>query len=143
MQQTITQIMIKEHAKIDRIFEEFETSLETNFEESKQLFKDFKWNLEKHFFIEEKVIFHIYNSATEKESEEIMNLLKDHKDLQWRINRIENSSIANMKPILQELKIILKSHVGLENNIFYPKLDSELDEKSKALILEKTEEIIG
>lgn len=142
MPQTITEIMLKEHVKLDKMLEEFENSLEINTEKSRQLFSRFKWNLDKHFFIEEKVIFHVYNAATEEESEEIINLLKDHKDMQWLMNKIEDSIKADINSILPELKKILRAHVVLENNIFYPKLDKELDEKSRGLILERIVEII-
>jgi hemerythrin-like domain-containing protein len=142
MLQTITGIMLKEHVKLDKMLEEFENSLETDIEKSRQLFSRFKWNLDKHFFIEEKVIFHVYNAATKEESEEIMNLLKEHKDMQWLINKMEGSIKTDINSILPELKKILKIHVGVENMILYPKLDEELDEKSKGLILERVEEII-
>lgn len=143
MQQTITQTMLKEHARLDKILLETESQLETDIEESEKLFSIFCWNLDKHFFIEEKVIFHVYNEATDQESSTLINLLQQHKDMQWLMNKLRKSFKFNASQNLIELKKNLRSHVSIENEIFYPKLDNELDEKSKDLIFERFEEIVG
>jgi len=142
MLKLISEIMMKEHRKIDSMLEDFEKLENTNYKESKIAFSIFKWNLDKHFFIEEKVIFHIYNSSTE-ENFDVINLLKDHKDIQWLVSKIEESLKTNLKPSILELKKSLKAHAGLEDQIFYPKLDKELNVEEKSMILERVEEIFN
>ena len=142
MEKTIAEMMLKEHGKINSMLAEFEKLSEINFEESKNIFIKFKWNLEKHFFVEEKVIFSIYISSSGKENDEIINLLKEHKDILWLIAKIEESLKRNNTPEIFELREMLRKHVGFENDFFYPKLDKELNERDRLLILERSEDII-
>lgn len=141
MAKTISEVMMKEHRRIDSRLEDFEKLETANYKESKKAFSIFKWNLDKHFFIEEKVIFHIYNSSTE-ENFDVINLLKDHKDIQWLVSKTEESLKNNLKPPVLELKKSLKAHAGLEDQIFYPKLDEELNQEEKSMILERADEIL-
>lgn len=141
--QSIKEFMLKEHIKIDKLLEDFENSLNKGLEDSKSKFNILKWNLEKHIFVEEKVIFSIYNKAKENEIEDIINLLKEHKNIEWSLNKIEESLKTNLKPQILELKKTLKSHVGIENNVFYPKLDKELNEKDRQLILQRIVDVIN
>ncbi len=143
MQKTIPKIMLREHGKINSILNDFEKLSEINFQESRNIFDMFKWNLEKHFFVEEKVVFSIYISATEEENTEIINLLKEHKDMLWLITKAEESLKGGNIPEISELKKILGQHIRFENDFFYPKLDERLNERDKQLILERSEEIIG
>lgn len=69
-------------------------------------------------------------------------MLKDHKDIQWLVSKTEESLKSNLKPSILELKKSLKAHAGMEDQIFYPKLDNELDEEDKSMILERAEEIL-
>jgi iron-sulfur cluster repair protein YtfE (RIC family) len=143
MQTPISELMAEEHKKINQILEEFENSQSRDYKGLKNLFEIFKWNLDKHFFIEEKVIFHIYNSSSEENFEDIINLLKDHKDILWLISKAEESLKNNIKPEIIELKKLLIAHSKLEDAVFYPRLDKELNAEEKAMIIERFEEIIG
>jgi len=134
MEKTISQLMKKEHEKINDLLEKFENSPEIN------IFSKFKWTLEKHFFIEEKVIFSVYQSCNE-ECEEMFDLLKQHKDILFLIDKIEDN-LKNSKSDIEDLKNLLKAHAIFEDRVFYPKLDDELSEDQKKLILERSEEII-
>ena len=134
MEKTISQLMKKEHEKINDLLEKFENSPEIN------IFSKFKWTLEKHFFIEEKDIFSVYQSCNE-ECEEMFDLLKQHKDILFLIDKIEDN-LKNSKSDIEDLKNLLKAHAIFEDRVFYPKLDDELSEDQKKLILERSEEII-
>lgn len=142
MEKSITVIMLKEHTKINNFLEDFEKSIKNNSKNYEKDFNKFKWNLEKHFFIEEKVIFTIFNSANEDESEDILNLLREHKDILFIIENIEENSYNNIEEEALNLKKILKNHTSFENEIFYPRLDDELNETQKCLIIKRCEEII-
>jgi len=142
MDNKISQFMKNEHRKIDGLLEEFEKSKNNNSNELKNTFNAFKGYLDKHFFIEEKVIFHIYNSSNDANFD-IISLLKDHKDILWLISNIEDSFKNNKETPILELKKLLKAHIGLEDAIFYPRLDNELNDEEKSMIFDRVEEIIG
>ena len=142
MENSITTIMLKEHGKIKNFIQDFEKCLKDNAKNCEKSFSKFKWNLEKHFFIEEKVIFTIFNSANEEESEDILNLLKEHKEILFLIESIEENSYKNAEQEIMELSQIMTNHANFENEVFYPRLDNELNENEKCLIIERCDEVI-
>lgn len=144
MQKTILKIMLKDHLTIDSLLKLFIKQVENDFNDYKQVmqkFNRFKWNLEKHFFIEEKIIFTIYSSSN-PENEDLLNLLKDHKNILWIINRIEEDLENKTKPKLMSLSETLRKHASFENEVFYPKLEDELSGDEKKLILDRSEEVV-
>jgi len=140
---SVCSIMLKEHDKIKNILEEFEKqNNQNNLFNAREVFEKFKWNLEKHFFIEEKIIFNVYQIESQEDDEDIETLLKDHKDILFLIKNIEES-LSKDKILLSEpaeLKQIIDAHVIFENESFYPRLDEELTEEQKQMIIERTEE---
>ena len=138
----ISQIMKNEHDSIDRMLDDIEGHHHEN-DMIKRMFQRFKWNLEKHFFIEEKVIFSVYSSnISEETSSDIETLLKEHKDILWLLGKAESMIKRNMMPDLSELKNILKAHAKFEDEAFYPKLDEELSEDQKDIIIQRAKDVV-
>ena len=104
----------------------------------------FKFNLEKHFFIEEKIIFSAYQIENQEDDEDIENLLKDHKNMLFLIKNIEETLSKDKKPIREtgELKQIMSAHASFENQSFYPRIDKELSEEQKQMMIQRAEEEI-
>ncbi len=141
MHKTIKNLMDKEHRRIDFLLEEFEKVLNKDLKKAKELFSKFSWNLEKHFYIEEKVIFTIYNSP-KNEDDDLDELLKEHKEIQWELKKIKENLENNAKINILKLKTFLKSHSKFEDEIFYPKLDENLSPSEKEIIIDRAEEEI-
>jgi len=145
MKKTILNVMLKEHGKISQLLDDFINQVKedfNNFEQVLEKFNRFKWTLEKHFFVEEKVLFSIYSSSSKEESERIYSLLKEHQNMLWIINKIEEDLNNKNQPKFLSLSQLLNKHAKLENEILYPKLDEELSSDQKQLIIERAEEII-
>jgi iron-sulfur cluster repair protein YtfE (RIC family) len=139
----IQKIISKENERVNNILNRFEVQVEKNLPESRELFNRFKWNLEKNFFTEEKIIFSIYtNSQTEEESCAIFNILREHQDILWLIKEIEDSLAKNKIPNTTDLKMVLENHINFKNKVFYPRLDEELTGKQRELMIDRAEEII-
>ena len=134
MNNSIQVLMLKDHGKINSLLIEFERN------PSKKSYNEFKWNLEKHLFIEEKVIFEIYSNSSNSEIEELDTLIKEHKDMLWLLGEIEDLKENSSR--ISILKKILPAHSEFEDEIFYPRLDNELPEETKKLIIERCCEII-
>lgn len=112
MKKSIPKIMLEDHRKINTMLSDFIEEAEKNPKNNTEImnkFLKFKWNLEKHFFVEEKVIFGIYTNSKEDESEDIFKLLREHKNMLWLINRIEIDLIDNLPPKLENLNDSKKS----------------------------------
>jgi hemerythrin-like domain-containing protein len=138
----ITEVMCEEHRRIEKILEEFEKLVHIDFGSSKDAFNKFKWNLEKHLFVEEKVIFEVCNSDCGEEVSEIFDLMQEHGEIIGLIKEIEKKLFMNFKPNLSVMKELLEKHVYFEENRFYPMLDKELSTERKQEIFERAEEIL-
>jgi hypothetical protein len=137
---SISKTMLKDHKKILDLIQEFEK--QTDSFKAREILEKFKWNLEKHFFMEEKVIFSVYQIENNEEDEDVINLLKEHKDALFLIKKIEELSSKDKKADITELKLLLINHANFENKSFYPRLDEELTEEQKQMIIERADEEI-
>lgn len=129
----ITEFMIKEHEKILRILEELELFEVSDKEKIEELLQVLNFSLENHFFLEEKVIFKAYSSNNEGNIE---GIIKQHKNVLWLLKKIKDNVSEKNLEYLNNLKKLLIQHMNFETDNFYPKLDSELSDGEKCLILE-------
>jgi len=134
---TIPEIMMKDHARIHNLISELELKQQTDQNNTQPLFIKLKWTIEKHFFVEEKVIFKIYSSNFQ-DNDYLDNLIKEHRDILFLLNKIDNN-LKNSNELLEELKLTINTHAKYEDEIFYPKLEEELSENEKELIKDRCE----
>ena len=130
----ITDLMLEEHKSINEILE----TLEKKGQNPKKALDKLKALSEKHFFIEEKVIFKIY--SLNKNNEDVIDLIKEHRDILWLIRKLEENYQKEIDLEWSDLKELLMSHIKFEIEFFYPKLEQELDQKTKNLILNQCRE---
>jgi len=133
---TICDIMLAEHKKIHKLLEKFKKDLD------KRVFFEFKWTLEKHFFVEEKVIFTVYAMSSPEESEDLFDVLKQHKDILWLLRMMEEDIEKGADPRTRSLSELLTKHSDFENDVLYPKLEKQLSKEQKQLIIDRAKEII-
>jgi iron-sulfur cluster repair protein YtfE (RIC family) len=141
MEETIEVMMMKEHRRLDRLFEDVEESLD-DFEKTKKNFDCLKWNLEKHFFVEEKVIFDSFIMISGQETNDTFHLLEDHIRIIQILKVIGHRLTKKIKPKLEYLREVIKTHRDFEDDEFYPNLDKRLNKEQKKKIAEKIKEVI-
>ena len=143
MGKEITILMLKQHNFLNGLLKKYEAleAKNRNLSKIKDYFYNFKWNLDKHFFIEEKDIFIVTDLNDKKEFELMKSLLKDHKDLRETSKKMAEEILEGHKPSSFVLSNILLGHEKREVKIFYPKLDSRLPAKEKKEIIEKSRDI--
>jgi hypothetical protein len=142
MNKSIKRAMDKDHEIIHNLFNQFEKEINKNFSKSKDTFNKLKWILQKHFFVEEKIIFSLYLSLTNEENNYINQLLMEHEKILWLLKNIEDDIADNKKPAVLEIRQLLDAHSKFEDDFFYPKLDEEISEKEKSKIFERIQEVI-
>jgi iron-sulfur cluster repair protein YtfE (RIC family) len=138
----VSSIMSAEHYRINHILEKFEREFEEDPELAKQTFNVFKWNLEKHIFVEEKAIFDVYETIVGEEVSDVFDLMEEHGVLIDLVNSIEENLYEDNEFNLSELKEELNKHHVHEDSKFYPDLDNNLDEDQKIRLIERIKEII-
>ena len=139
MRKTIPEIMLKDHARIHNLLQEVKYKISEKTKDSEYLFIRLKWTLEKHFFVEEKVIFTIYSESELGEIEELNHLINEHKDALLLVKKIDNN-FNNPKEYIEDLDKLLSAHAKFEDEIFYPRLEEELPEEQKQLIEDRCNE---
>ena len=138
----ITRLMLQHHAVVNKLLSNFEKIPDRSTPKAKDAFKIFKWNLEKHFFIEETNFFTAADKESSKEMSQLKNLLKDHKDLMVIIGNLNEDINEGRKVETTIFKELLFAHERRETDSFYPLLDQRLSEKDKKEIIKKTGEIV-
>ena len=133
--------MLKEHRRLDKLLEDLEKNLD-DYEKTKKNFNILKWNLQKHFFIEEKVIFDSFIRISGQETFDTFNLLEEHVKIIEFMKSIEKKLKNKIKPDIQNLKGIIRVHRNFEDLDFYPGLDERLTLEQKKEISKKINEII-
>lgn len=136
--------MVEDHCKIEELINNLERNIEKEYPAVTELFNKFEWNLEKHIFIEEKVIFTSYNP------DDIINGYKMLPELTKQHNVILNKLDLFRKDVRKKRKItdingfkeFLLNHKNFEEKNVYPKLNESLDDQHKRLIIKKINDII-
>ncbi len=138
----ISEIMVRDHGKIVKLLIDFEKSIGQNEQTMMKAFNAFLWELEKHFFTEEKAIFIAYEPEDENEGYAMIpELIKEHEEIFDRL-KVMKKSVKKKKVFdFQGFKELLKKHKDFEDEKVYPKFDQELDEEEKRIIIHRINEI--
>lgn len=137
----ITSAMLKQHRIVNGFLNDFEKVSEEEVSDMRTKFDLFRWNLEKHVFIEERNIFTVADKKNKVEMKQLQNLLKDHKDIIEIIDGMIKDILDGVKPNVSVLRELLFAHEQREVESFYPLLDNRLSVADKKNILEKISEI--
>ncbi len=122
-----------EHRRIEKMLVELEKSCDAG------KLNELKWNLQKHFFIEENAVFSLYMPATEWEVSAVDQILREHEEIMSLVEGVEKDfSIEGVEEIIS----MLRSHAKFEDENFYPRLDEQLDDAAKGKILGRVGEIV-
>ena len=141
---SITRLMIKDHSKLLDLLNNLEEKSKENFISVKKAFLKFKWELEKHIFIEEKAIFTDYNPIDITEGYKMLpEITKQHNYMINILNNWEKDVRKNHQLTdIYSFKQFLINHRIYEERKVYPKLDASLNDEQKKQIVEKITEII-
>jgi hypothetical protein len=135
--QTISEIMMKHHYKIDKILKFFTSELKEDKTVNVKAFNRFRWELEKHFFLEEKAIFQMNYSFCQDTSQMCAQLKSEHDQIIEQLDEIDTIIKLNKSLDFSRLKDMIIEHKKFENKEFYPRLDEELSEDRKEMIIER------
>ncbi|MCX6750612.1 MAG: hemerythrin domain-containing protein [Candidatus Pacearchaeota archaeon] len=139
MKREIFKIMTKEHEVIESLLDDFKKSQINDSLEAKKIFQTFVWNIEKHMFLEEKILYNVY-SVWDGNIEGMFEILEQHGEIIALIKKIKNSYPDEKN--LSALKELLRDHFVLEETLLYPNLEKVLNGEQKEFLIERAQEII-
>ena len=139
----ILDLMVKDHSRILEYLKDVEKNLGLDFGFLSNSFNVFQWNLEKHFFVEERAIFTSYNPDRVDEGYKVfLDLSEQHTEILKKIESLRKK-LQRRKPFdLNEIKNLLIKHKTFEEKNVYPVLDQEINEGEKRFIIERIKDII-
>ena len=135
--ENIPNVMKNHHYKLEGMLHRL-NKFESDSEEFQGRFQKFKWELEKHFFLEEKAIFiHVF-SDDERVFDMKEALKKEHNVILSKLDELEDDLKKEPRvETISEFRNRLKAHREFEDENFYPILESELDDSRKKKIINK------
>jgi hemerythrin superfamily protein len=138
----ILDLMVKDHNRLMQYLKDVENNLSRDFGFLSNSFNTFQWNLEKHFFVEERAIFISYNpDKPDEEYKFFSDLMDQHTEILELIESLRKK-LQKREPFdLNELKRLLVKHKTFEEKSIYPVIDQEIDEDEKSYIIDRIKEI--
>ena len=140
MKKSINDIMKKEHLKMEELVNKFKNSDDETTKDSQYLFNQLSWVIKEQFFMEEKLIFSVYNLDVDINGNS--ELIDDHEEILSILNKIENKKLKNINEDLEKLANVLKTHSKIEEDIFYEKLDNLLSDEEKLEMITRAKEFL-
>jgi len=138
---SILEVMVADHEKIVKLLHDVRKSVVLDNKILKKSFETFYWELEKHIFTEEKIIFTSYKPEDFNEGYKMVpNLMKEHNIIYKKLNEMRKKINSNKPCDFQEFKDILFKHKCFEEGHLYQKLDQELDLKTKKMMIDRINE---
>lgn len=138
---SILNLMISHHGLLEALLTVFNDNLGINAERTAEDLDDFKWELEKHIFTEEKVMFKFCKQEGSETCELVNKLEQEHIAMLKTLDGLkDNLPVKNEKDIAEFQKFMI-NHRETEEKDIYPKLDQELSEATKEEIIARINEI--
>ena len=139
----ILDVMVKDHNRLMNYLKDVKNNLESDFEVLLKLFNTFEWNLEKHFFVEERAIFTSYNPDYIEDGHQLFtNLSKQHTNILEKVESLRKRLRMGKSIDVSDLEEILLKHKTYEEKNVYPVLDLEISEGEKRFMIERINEVI-
>lgn len=133
--------MLGHHALIGLLLLAFRDTLIKDIESAEKLFDEFRWELDKHIFIEERAVFRFCEPLESEICKIARNLVKEHDIMLGMLNEVKNNLTTRNKPDISGFQELLTTHRRVEEEILYPKLDQRLDKVQKEAIIARINEI--
>ena len=129
---SLLNVMIKDHNRLIGYLKDVKNNLGSDFEVLINLFNKFQWNLEKHFFVEERAILTSYNPDNIEEGHQLFtDLSKQHTLILEHVELLRKRLRMNKTIDVSDLEDMLLKHKTLEEKNVYPVLDLEISEGEK------------
>src|SRR3989344_4826781 len=141
IEDNILNLMVAHHALLYTLFTLFRDELKDKSLKAKSTLSELRWETQKHFFVEEKVIFDFIIMENYGVLATINQLKDEHLTMLNDLKRFEDSLAEATKEDLENFHNLIESHREIEEGELYPKLDKELPPEQKAQIISRINEI--
>ncbi|MBI4140390.1 hemerythrin domain-containing protein [Candidatus Woesearchaeota archaeon] len=128
----VLEFMGKDHDRLDGVFKDFRSAMNSDISKAKQLFHDFKTGLQKHIVWEEEILFPLFENKTRMFDEGPTAIMRmEHrqiKDFLEKIHKRISEKDCDVELLQAGLIEVLTEHNNKEESILYPWIDKETSE---------------
>lgn len=136
----IAPLVKQEHVKLGKLWQDFLEEYKKDSLKSRVFLDQFKWQLQKHFLMEEISIYELSQNIKGEEVGTIFDLMEDHGALRSLLLELDKTLSENSQEKISEFRTALDKHEHFEDNNFYPMLDEYLNDNQKLIIVNKIKE---
>jgi len=130
--QSISEFMEQDHDRLDDLFNQFKELKASDQNKAKEIFSEFRTDLQKHILWEEEILFPVFENKTGMADVGPTAVMKmEHKEIKHYLNEIFNQlTNGNIQTDDNEAGLIdvLSEHNLKEENILYPMIDNSLND---------------
>lgn len=137
----ILNLMIAHHALIDVLLTVVQSNLSVDKEKALDAFKNFQWQVKKHFFVEENTVFNFIKPEFSEIYFVVRELKDEHLKMLGILSEMEKNLDEGTAIDISEFRKILEDHRNSEEKVLYPWMDKTLDEIVKKVIIGRINEI--
>lgn len=133
---TFLAFMSTDHDRLEDIFKEFKKRRDSNRNEAKRLFHDFKIGLQKHIVWEEEILFPIFEQKTGMHDSGPTAVMRmEHRQIKSFLEEIHKKLLADelegIEAVEADLLEVLRLHNQKEENVLYPAIDNLVNEQER------------
>lgn len=135
--------MAEDHDRLDNIFKEFRKIKNTDKNQAKNLFHEFKTGLQRHIVWEEEILFPLFEHKTGmKDSGPTAVMRMEHRTIKdFLANIHHNIGKDETQDVEDQLIEVLTEHNNKEESILYPWIDDSASEEEKEDIFSKMRDL--
>lgn len=135
-------IMVRDHNRLMDYLKDVENNVNSDFEVLLKSFNTFEWNLEKHFFVEERAVFTAYNPDYIEDGHQLFSTLSEqHTLILEKVESLRKRLRSNRSIEVSDLEEMLLKHKTFEEKNVYPVLDVEISQGEKRYMIERINDI--
>jgi iron-sulfur cluster repair protein YtfE (RIC family) len=138
---SILNLMVTHHGFLETLLTVFKDSLGKGAEETAKTLDKFQWELEKHIFSEEKVIFSFCKGKDAEVCDLIKKLEQDHTVMLEMLGDLKDDLLTKAEKDSVEFREFMAKHRKIEEKNLYPRLDQELPTAAKEEIIARVNEV--
>jgi iron-sulfur cluster repair protein YtfE (RIC family) len=140
---SLLEVMVKDHTRLLKYLQDVKNNLTHDQKELSKLFTIFQWNLEKHFFVEERAIFTWYNPEKIDDGYQLFSdLSKQHTLILEKVESLQKSVQSCKSKDISDLETMLLTHKNFEEKHVYPILDEQINKSEKQFMIERINDVL-
>jgi len=138
---SILNLMMSHHALLAALLKVYRDDLFKNPKSAAEALEDFEWELDKHIFTEEKVIFRFCKPDELAACAIVKRLEQEHTIMLEMVQGLKQDLEDKAEADAEKFEGLMLRHVAVEETELYPRLDQELSTILKEEIIGRINEI--